>query len=187
MVAVSTIELLRKNKTSRHHCSNIFTRMITNHVSLICEYKLINTNDMKTLKSNFVSTIALGLILFSIASCSKDAAVTSKTDLITGKTWVIKSVNMAGMDFTAAEILSEEGAEFQMVLNVDGTVTYTDNMGMNSMNGKWQFLENETQFKVSGIDGTNSDLNTITQLTDTDLEFWHMDGSDKMIMHYKIK
>ena len=142
---------------------------------------------MKILKSFYPGIIALGLILFSIASCSKDEAATSKTDLITGKTWVIKSVNMPGMDFTAAEIMAQEGAEFQMLLNVDGTVTYTDNMGLNPMYGKWQFQVNETQFKVSGIDGTNSDLNTITQLTATDLEFWHMDGSDKMIMHYKIK
>lgn len=142
---------------------------------------------MKIIKSNFVRIIALGLIAFSIASCSKDEAVTAKTDLITGKTWVIQSVNMSGMDFTTAEILTEEGAEFQMLLNVDGTVTYTDNMGMNPMNGKWEFQVNETQFKVSGIDGTNSDLNTITLLTATDLEFWHMDGSDKMIMHYKTK
>ncbi len=142
---------------------------------------------MKTIKSNFVRIIALGLILFSIASCSKDEVVTSKTDLITGKTWVIQSVNMSGMDFTAAEIIAQEGAEFQMSLKVDGTVTYTDNMGLNPMNGKWQFQVNETQFKVSGIDGANSDLNTITLLTSTDLEFWHMDGSDKMIMHYKTK
>jgi len=142
---------------------------------------------MKILKSSFVRIIAFGLIVFSTASCSKDEAVPSKTDLITGKTWVIKSVNMSGMDFSAAEIIAQEGAELQMVLNIDGTVTYTDNMGLNPMHGKWQFQENETQFKVSGIDGTNSDLNTITQLTATDLEFWHMDGSDKMIMHYKAK
>jgi len=142
---------------------------------------------MKTLKSYFVRISAIGLILFSIASCSKDDAVTSKTDLITGKTWVIKSVNMSGMDFTAAEITAQEGAEFQMALNIDGSVTYTDNMGLNPVNRKWQFQMNETQFKVSGIDGTNSDLNTITKLTATDLEFWHMDGSDKMIMHYKAK
>jgi uncharacterized lipoprotein YehR (DUF1307 family) len=142
---------------------------------------------MKTLKSSFVRIIAIGLIVLSIASCTKDEVTTSKTNLIAGKTWVISSVNMMGMDFTAAEIISQEGAEFQMVLNVDGTVKYMDNMGMNPMTGKWEFQQNETQFKVSGIDGTNSDLNTITQLTATDLEFWHMDGSDKMIMHYKTK
>lgn len=142
---------------------------------------------MKTLKSSFIRIVVFGLIVFSIASCSKDEVAISKTELITGKTWVIKSVNMMGMDFTAAEIMAQEGAEFQMLLNVDGTVTYTDNKGLNPMNGKWQFQENETQFKVFGIDGTNSDLNTITQLTATDLEFWHMDGSDKMIMHYKTK
>jgi len=142
---------------------------------------------MKILKSFYLVIIALGLILFSFASCNKDEAVQTKTNLISGKTWVIKSVNMAGMDFTAEKILTDEGAEFQMLLNVDGTVTYTDNMGLNPMIGKWQFQENETQFKVSGIDGTNSDINTITQLNSTDLEFWHMDGSDKMTMHYKIK
>ena len=161
--------------------------MIANHDSLVCKYKLIKTNNMKTLKSSFVRIIAISLMVFSIASCSKDEVVTSKTELITGKTWVISSVSMSGMNYTPAEILTEEGAEFQMVLNVDGTVKYMDNMGMNPMNGKWQFQENETQFKVSGIDGTNSDLNTITQLTATDLEFWHMDGTDKMTMHYKIK
>ena len=142
---------------------------------------------MKILKSFYLVIIAFGLILFSIASCNKDEAVQTKTTLISGKTWVIKSVNMAGMDFTAEKILTDEGAEFQMLLNADGTVTYTDNMGLNPMIGKWQFQENETQFKVSGIDGTNSDINTITQLNSTDLEFWHMDGSDKMTMHYKIK
>jgi len=142
---------------------------------------------MKILRSFYLVIIAFGLILFSIASCNKDEAVQTKTTLISGKTWVIKSVNMAGMDFTAEKILTDEGAEFQMLLNADGTVTYTDNMGLNPMIGKWQFQVNETQFKVSGIDGTNSDINTITQLNSTDLEFWHMDGSDKMTMHYKIK
>jgi len=142
---------------------------------------------MKILRSFYLVIIAFGLILFSIASCNKDEAVQTKTTLISGKTWVIKSVNMAGMDFTAEKILTDEGAEFQMLLNADGTVTYTDNMGLNPMIGKWEFQVNETQFKVSGIDGTNSDINTITQLNSTDLEFWHMDGSDKMTMHYKIK
>lgn len=142
---------------------------------------------MKKLNSFYFSMIALGLILLSITSCKKDQAVTTKTELITGRTWVIASVNMAGMDLTAAEILADEGAEFQMVLNVDGTVTYTDNKGLNPMHGKWQFQENETQFKIFGIDGTNSDVNTITKLNSTVLEFWHMDGSDKMMMYYKIK
>jgi hypothetical protein len=56
---------------------------------------------MKLFKSYYPGIIAIELILFSIASCKKDAAVQTKTELISGKTWVIKSVNMAGMDFTA--------------------------------------------------------------------------------------
>jgi hypothetical protein len=142
---------------------------------------------MRILKSNFASIIAITLILFSFASCNKDEELSNKTELITGKTWVIESVSMAGMNYSAEEILAEEGAEYQMVLNVDSTVILTDNKGLNPMSGKWQFQENETQFKISGIDGTNSDINTITQLTASDLVFWHMDGADKMIMHYKAK
>lgn len=156
-------------------------------VDPICRYELINMKEMKNLKFYFVSIIAFGLILFSIASCKKNETALTKTELITGKTWLIESVNMAGMDYTAGEIISQEGAEFQMKLNVDGTMTYTDNQGLNPMSGNWQFQMNETQFKVSGIDGANFDLNTITQLTPTDLVFWHMDGSDKMVMHYQLK
>ena len=138
---------------------------------------------MKNLKSNLIRVGVMLSVFFSIASCSKDEA--TKTSLITNKTWVIESVNMAGMDFSAEEILAEEGGEFQMTLKEDGTLTFTDNMGMNPETGMWQFMENETQFRVYGIDGANSDLNTITRLTTTELWFWHMDGSDKMTMHYK--
>lgn len=140
---------------------------------------------MKHLKSRLIAAGMVMSVLFSVASCNKDDA--TKTSLITNKTWVIESVNMAGMDLTAAEILTDEGSEFQMKLKEDGTLTFTDNMGLNPETGMWQFEANETQFKVYGIDGTNSDLNTITKLTTTELWFWHMDGSDKMIMHYKAK
>ena len=94
---------------------------------------------------------------------------------------------MAGMDMTAQEILVEEGAEFQMTLKMDSTITFTDNMGANPMMGKWQFQENQTQFKVYGVEAGKSDVNTITKLTSTELWFWHMDGTDKMTMHYKLK
>jgi hypothetical protein len=140
---------------------------------------------MKHLTSRLINAGMAMFILFSVASCSKDDE--SNTALITNKTWVIESVNMAGMNMTAQEILSEEGGEYQMTLKEDGTLTYTDNMGMNPETGKWQFEDNETQFKVFGIDATSSDLNTITRLTSTELWFWHMDGADKMTMHYKKK
>ena len=140
---------------------------------------------MKYFGSRLIGAGIVLSVLFSIASCSKDDL--SKTALITSKTWVIESVNMAGMDLTAAEILADEGGEYQMTLKSDGTLTFTDNMGLNPESGMWQFQENETQFKVYGIDATSSDLNTITRLTATELWFWHMDGSDKMIMHYKVK
>jgi VCBS repeat-containing protein len=74
-----------------------------------------------------------------------------------------------------------------MILNTTGTVTYMDNMGMNAISGKWEFQKNNTQFVISGIKVGESDLNTITKLTSTDLWFWHMDGTEKMIMHYKVK
>ena len=141
-------------------------------------------------KSFFLYTIVIIAIVFSSVSCSKKeapVAVVSNTALITGKTWIIESVNMAGMNMTSAEIIKNEGGEYQMVLNVDGTITYTDNAGMNPTSGKWAFQTNETQFKVSGINATSYDVNTIDRLSATELWFWHMDGVDKMIMHYKLK
>jgi hypothetical protein len=138
---------------------------------------------MKTLKSILIIPIVLATVGLFTTACSN----TDEVALITDKTWVIESVNMAGMNMTAAEILTEEGSEYQMTLKADGTVVFTDNTGMNPMTGKWKFQKNNTQFVVSGIDGANSDLNTINKLTATDLWFWHMDGNDKMIMHYKVK
>jgi len=137
---------------------------------------------MKHLKSRFLITIVLACVGFFAASCSEDPVT-----LLTGKTWVIESVNMAGMDMTPAEILASEGSEYQMTLKADGTVVYTDNMGMNPVSGMWKFQKNNTQFVVSGIEVGKSDENTINKLTATDLWFWHMDGTDKMIMHYKVK
>jgi hypothetical protein len=141
---------------------------------------------MKTLKLNSILTIAaiFTVVFFSACTKANDPSVTS---LITDKTWVIEAVNMAGMDMTPAEILTSEGTQFQMTLKADGTLVYADNMGMNPMNGKWVMQLNDTQFVVSGIDAGMTDVNTITKLTSTELWFWHMDGADKMTMHYKLK
>ncbi len=135
---------------------------------------------MKTLK--LIIAIVLVSVGFTLASCSEDPV-----SLLTDKTWVIESVNMAGMDMTAAEILASEGAEYQMTLKADGSLVFADNMGMNPKTGSWQFQKNKTQFVVSGFEPGKSDVNSINKLTATDLWFWHMDGTDKMIMHYKAK
>ena len=137
---------------------------------------------MKTFKSTLFIAIALVSVGFLASSCTEDP-----TSLLTDKTWVLESVNMAGMEMTPAQILADEGAEYQMTLKADGTVVYADNMGMNPMSGVWQFQQNKTQFVVSGIEAGKSDVNTINKVTATDLWFWHMDGIDKMIMHYKVK
>ena len=141
---------------------------------------------MKTLKTNFINTVLFLTIVFSLASCSKKDDPIDPTQLA-NKTWVIEAVNMAGMDMTVQEILAEESAEFQMTLKMDSTITFTDHEGLNPKMGKWQFQENQTQFKVYGIDADKSDVNTIIKLTGTELWFWHMDGTDKMTMHYKLK
>ncbi|MHB9143116.1 MAG: hypothetical protein ACYC25_14695 [Paludibacter sp.] len=138
---------------------------------------------MKNLKSRSIIAIALVSVGFFATSCSK----TDEVSLISDKTWVIESVNMAGMDLTAAEILASEGTQYQMTLKADGSLVFADNMGQNPVSGKWVFQQNNTQFVVSGIDAGKSDVNTITKLTGTELWFWHMDGTDKMIMHYKLK
>jgi hypothetical protein len=137
---------------------------------------------MKTIKSRLILAIALVSVGFFVAGCAEDP-----TALLTDKTWVIESVNMAGMDMTPAEILTNEGSEYQMTLKADGTLIFADNMGKKQMTGTWQFQQNKTQFVVSGFEVGKSDVNTINKVTSTDLWFWHMDGTDKMIMHYKVK
>ena len=137
---------------------------------------------MKMIKSRLILVIALVSVGFFVAACTEDP-----TGLLTDKTWVIASVNMAGMDMTPAEILASEGTEYQMTLKANGTIVFADNNGQNPVSGVWQFQQNKTQFVVSGIETGKSDVNTINKLTATDLWFWHMDGTDKMIMHYKLK
>ena len=137
---------------------------------------------MKTIKSTLIIAVALVSIGFFAVACTEDP-----TSLLTDKTWVLESVNMAGMEMTPAQILADEGAEYQMTLNADGTLVFADNMGMNPMTGVWQFQQNKTQFVFSGVEAGKSDVNTINKVTATDLWFWHMDGTDKMIMHYKVK
>ena len=63
---------------------------------------------MKTLKTKLIIAIALVSVGLFMAACSEDPVT-----LITDKTWVIESVNMAGMDMTPAEILASELAAFQ--------------------------------------------------------------------------
>ena len=137
---------------------------------------------MKKIKSRLILAIALVSVGFFVVACEEDP-----TALLTDKTWVIASVNMAGMDMTPAEILASEGTEYQMTLKANATIVFADNNGQNPVSGVWQFQQNKTQFVVSGIETGKSDVNTINKLTATDLWFWHMDGTDKMIMHYKLK
>lgn len=136
---------------------------------------------MKNITSVLVISM-LASIGFLTTSCTEDPA-----GLITEKTWVLASVNMAGMDMSPAEILATEGSEYQMTLKTDGTIIFADQNGQNPMSGVWQFQQNKTQFVVSGFEAGKSDVNTINVISATDLWFWHMDGADKMIMHYKVK
>ena len=143
---------------------------------------------MKHLKSSVMKVVILFSMLIVVASCSKtDEPNTIDTSFLTGRTWELQSVNMAGMEMSGQAMLADEGAEFQMTIHADSTITYMDNMGMNPMMGKWKFQSNMTQFMVYGVETGKSDLNTIEKLTSTELWFWHMDGNDKMTMRYKAK
>jgi hypothetical protein len=144
---------------------------------------------MKHLKSSVLKAVVLFSILIVVASCSKseDPANTIDTSFLTGRTWELQSVNMAGMEMSGQAMITSEGAEYQMTIHSDSTITYMDNMGMNPMSGKWKFQNNMTQFMVYGVEAGKSDMNTIDKLTSTELWFWHMDGMDKMTMRYKAK
>lgn len=144
---------------------------------------------MKHFKSSLLKAVVLFSMLIVITSCSKsdDSVNTIDTSFLTGRTWELQSVNMAGMEMSGQAMLADEGAEFQMTIHADSTITYMDNMGLNPMMGKWKFQNNMTQFMIYGVEAGKSDLNTIEKLTNTELWFWHMDGTDKMTMRYKAK
>jgi len=143
---------------------------------------------MKHLKSSVLKAVVLFSMFIVVASCSKtDEPNTIDTSFLTGRTWELQSVNMAGMEMSGQAMLADEVAEYQMTIHADSTITYMNNMGMNPMMGKWKFQNNMTQFMVYGVEAGKSDLNTIEKLTSTELWFWHMDGTDKMTMRYKAK
>lgn len=144
---------------------------------------------MNTFNLRFSRVIVICTVVLSLFSCSKKSDPVNPIDptQLINKTWVIESVDMGGMKMSTQDILTNEGAEFQMILKNDSSITYTDNMGMNLRVGKWVYQANQTQFKIYGIEAGKSDVNTLSKLTPTELWFWHMDGNDKMTMHYKLK
>lgn len=136
---------------------------------------------MNTLKFYIICSAVFAVSL--IESCTP----VNLSTLITDKTWTIDYVTKDGVKLAADQILASEGVISKMTFNEDGSIVYTDSLGLNAVTGKWQFQLNNTQLVVSGIKVGKSDQNTIVELSNTNFTFWHMNGANKITLYYKYK
>jgi hypothetical protein len=145
-------------------------------------------------KINFIILVSV-VAAVTLIGCKKYAdgptiSLESKTARL-ARTWTIDKVMLNDMDMTAAEIAMDQGGtNVTNTFAKDGgcTVTMTDSAGMMETNtGKWQFANNDKDITISGMMGQASETSTILKLTSDEFWYWHMDGNDKMEMHWKAK
>jgi hypothetical protein len=95
------------------------------------------------------------------------------------------------MDMTPAEIAMDQGGtNVSNTFDKDGNFSYTmsDSSGtMMNGSGKWEFADNANGIKIFGVMGLASETSTILKLTSDEFWYWHLDGSNKMEMHWKAK
>jgi len=99
--------------------------------------------------------IFISVVLFIgvfVYSCKKDSETSSKKDLLTGKTWIVKSkpivpsVSMNGLTITDISILdTEEVRKYTYKYNTDGTMTQYDETNKVKFQTKWSMNADETQ------------------------------------------
>ena len=145
-------------------------------------------------KGKIISGLFLGSIVLFFASCGKyedgpSISLRSRTERLC-HTWVIEKVLVNSTVLTSDQIAMDEGKNVEMTLAKNGTLIMSsvDSTGQTvAMTGKWAFQNSDKEVKIS-IDGeTAFDTDVILKLTNTEFWFWHMDGTDKMEMHWKTK
>lgn len=106
---------------------------------------------MKSLKITLVLFIVLSIAL--ISSCSKDDdPLLSRLELLTQKPWKLKSTTIVGIGSSPPESYSADDIH---TFNTDGTYlfdegpTKEDSSDPQTVNGTWEFAEDETIIKLS--------------------------------------
>jgi len=106
---------------------------------------------MKSLKITLVLFIVLSIAL--ISSCSKDdEPLLSRLELLTQKPWKLKSTTIVGIGSSPPESYSADDIH---TFNTDGTYlfdegpTKEDSSDPQTVNGTWEFAEDETIIKLS--------------------------------------
>jgi hypothetical protein len=142
-----------------------------------------------------ISLIVIIAVAITFAGCKKyddgpSFSLKSKTARL-ARTWTIDKVMLNSIDMSPAEITMDQGGTNVTNTFTKGggcTVTMNDSSGMMHTNsGKWAFANNDKEITISGMMGLASETSTILKLTSDEFWYWHMDGSDKMEMHWKAK
>lgn len=102
-----------------------------------------------TLKSIILITVVC--LALQVASCSSDKSELSVKEMLTSKSWVIKSkiidpsINMNGFVISDIMILdSDEVRNYSFKFNTDGTFVLYDNLNKNIFETTWVLSSDET-------------------------------------------
>jgi hypothetical protein len=117
--------------------------------------------------------LLFGIFMTSLVSCKKDStndAPKTKMELLTSKTWVFDEY-ITNYNSSTGSLVYKKGKTSNSLnlsvnstkFNSDGTETEINQNGQ-TVNGTWQFLNNETQTKTTNPVGTfTSTIITLTE------------------------
>jgi hypothetical protein len=117
--------------------------------------------------------LLFGIFMTSLVSCKKDStndAPKTKMELLTSKTWVFDEY-ITNYNSSTGSLVYKKGKTSNSLnlsvnstkFNSDGTETEMNQNGQ-TVNGTWQFLNNETQTKTTNAVGTfTSTIITLTE------------------------
>ncbi|HBS86010.1 MAG: hypothetical protein A2W91_08365 [Bacteroidetes bacterium GWF2_38_335] len=98
----------------------------------------------------------------------------SKTERV-ANTWNIDNYKINGEDYTSLV------SGYSETFTNDGDYSY--NWGVLSGTGAWEFQNNDTEIKLTGIDNQSSQTLVILKLEEKQFWYYYMDGNDKKEFH----
>ncbi len=119
------------------------------------------------MKKAFLGLAAFGLVL---ASCSDP----SKTELLTDGAWSVSSFKMNGV-----ELVGTVATLTNMKFNFATDNSYTTTSSVDTTNGTWALISNETILQLISSDTTNL---TIELLEKSNARFSNIDAGDTIVV-----
>jgi hypothetical protein len=133
------------------------------------------------IKAKHLLSLVAILIIAGLSSCHKDdPKPLSKTDLIS-RTWKVTGTTVNGIDIFSSTPACQKDDLWKFTKN--GTITFDegatkcDPSDPQTETSNWSFTENETKIKLTSLDGSSTETDTLTELTATTLKISTVDTS----------